>query len=576
MDTAATPVDEWNAVAWRKAERTVFKLQKRIYQATQRGNVKAVHRLQRLLMTSWSARLIAVRRVTQDNRGKRSAGVDGVKQLPPPQRLILARKLRLTAKARPTRRVWIPKPGSTEQRPLGIPTIDDRARQTLVKLGLDPEWEARFEPHSYGFRPGRSGHDTIEAIFGTIRLKPKYVLDADIAKCFDHINHAALLTKLATFPTLRRAIRGWLRAGVMDGSQLFPTTEGTPQGGTLSPLLANIALHGLEDALTRDYPRSHQTDGIAESWKPVVIRYADDFVVLHPNRAVIEEIREKAAAWLGGMGLELKPSKTRIVHTLRNEGETVGFNFLGFHVRQFPVGKTHSGKLGRGSHVSTRLGFKTIITPSDEAQRRLQTHIGEVVHAHRHRPQPDLIARLNPLLRGWCRYYSTVCSKRTFSRVRFLTFAKLRRWAAYRHPHQSWGQIVRTYWRLDRGTWVFGEKEGVSLFNPARTPIRRHIQVVGRRSPYDGDWVYWGTRLGRHPELPKRVATLLKWQKGKCDRCGLYLRVDDVLEVDHFIPLALGGKDSYLNWRLVHGHCHDAKTACDGSTTRAVVPMTEA
>src|SRR5579885_641865 len=344
-------------------------------------------------------------------------------------------------------------------------------------------------------------------------------------------------------------------------------------GGVVSPLLANVALHGLETALRQDYPQSHQTLGIAESWKPVVIRYADDFVVLHPNQAVIEEIREKTATWLAGMGLELKPSKTRIVHTLVAHDDSVGFDFLGFHVRQFPVGKSHSGKLGRHGHPSTLLGFKTIITPSKEAQHRIQTQIGDIIHQHRSHSQHDLINHLNPVLRGWSRYYSTVSAKHTFSQMHYLTFLKLYRWATYRHPHEPRRLIVRKYWQLNRGRWVFGEKDGLSLYPISRTPIRRHTQVVGTRSPYDGDWVYWSTRLGRHPELPRRVATLLKWQKGKCDLCGLYFRVDDVLEIDHFIPTALGGKDGYLNWRLVHGHCHDEKSARDGSNPRAAVPM---
>ncbi|HUZ52204.1 MAG TPA: reverse transcriptase domain-containing protein [Streptosporangiaceae bacterium] len=203
--------------------------------STEPGDVKTVHRLQRLLMRSRAAKCLAVRRVTQDNQGKRTAGVDGVKALTPPERLRLANRLSLAVKPRPTRRVWIPKPGTTECRPLGIPTMHDRAVQALAKLALEPEWEARFEPNSYGFRPGRSGHDAIEAIFQGICRKPKYVLDADIVKCFDRIDHQALLRKLGTFPALRRAIRGWLRAGVMDGPTLFPTTAGTPQGGVITP-----------------------------------------------------------------------------------------------------------------------------------------------------------------------------------------------------------------------------------------------------------------------------------------------------------------------------------------------------
>jgi RNA-directed DNA polymerase len=235
MDTAAKPMDEWKDLPWTQIQRQVFKLQKRIYRASQRGDTKAVHRLQRLLMKSWSARCLATRKVTQDNQGKKTAGIDGMKELPPPERLDLAATLHLTAKPRPVRRVWIPKPGSTDKRGLGIPTLRDRATQALAKLALEPEWEARFEPNSFGFRPGRSCHDAIEAIFGAVSRKAKYVLDADIAKCFDCIDHPALLNKLRTFPTLRRAIRGWLRAGVMEGPDLFPTTQGTPQGGVITP-----------------------------------------------------------------------------------------------------------------------------------------------------------------------------------------------------------------------------------------------------------------------------------------------------------------------------------------------------
>jgi RNA-directed DNA polymerase len=204
--------------------------------------------------------------VTQDNRGKKTAGVDGIKSLNPQQRLHLAQTLTLPQTASPTRRVWIPKPGKEEKRPLSIPTIHSRAQQALAKLALEPEWEARFEPNSYGFRPGRGCHDAIAAIFHAICQKPKYVLDADIAKCFDRINHQALLDKLQTFPKMDRAIRAWLKAGVLDGEELYPTDEGVPQGGPISPLLANIALHGLEEAVAVDHPKAR------------VIRYADDLV----------------------------------------------------------------------------------------------------------------------------------------------------------------------------------------------------------------------------------------------------------------------------------------------------------
>jgi RNA-directed DNA polymerase len=258
MSTVAKqPMYGWNTLRWPKIQRDVFKLQKRIYQASCRGDVKRVRKLQRLLLRSWSARLLAVRRVTQDNRGKKTAGVDGVKSLTPPQRLALAENLKLEGRARPVRRSWIPKPGSDEKRPLGIPIMADRARQALVKAALEPEWEGRFEANSYGFRPGRSAHDAIKAIYGAISQKAKWVLDADIAKCFDRINHQALLAKINTSPTLRRQIKAWLKAGVMAEGKLFPTEAGTPQGGTISPLLANIALHGLELMIIRHFPRHH-------------------------------------------------------------------------------------------------------------------------------------------------------------------------------------------------------------------------------------------------------------------------------------------------------------------------------
>jgi RNA-directed DNA polymerase len=235
MSTATAPVYEWKTIPWRKHERVVFKLQTRIYQAARRGDVKAVHQLQRLLVKSWAARCLAVRRVTQDNRGKHTAGVDGVKSLTPPQRLQLASTLSLAGPAQPLRRVWIAKAGTDERRPLGIPTLRDRAAQKLLTVALEPEWEAHFEPNVYGFRPGRSAHDAIAAIFNGIKQCAKYVLDADIAKCFDRINHDALLRKLNTRPEFRRAIKRWLQAGVMDGATLFPTEAGTPQGGVVTP-----------------------------------------------------------------------------------------------------------------------------------------------------------------------------------------------------------------------------------------------------------------------------------------------------------------------------------------------------
>ena len=562
MNTAIRPMYEWQDLPWKKIERAVFKLQKRIYQASQRGDTKAIHELQRLLISSWSARCLAVRRVTQDNRGKNTAGIDGVKSLTPSERLNLAQTLKLSQAACPVRRVWIPKPGKVEKRPLGIPTLSNRAEQALAKLALEPEWEARFEPNSYGFRPGRSTHDAIEAIFKNTCLQAKYVLDADIAACFDKISHLAVLTKLQTYPVMRRAVRAWLKAGVMDGEEIFPTTEGSPQGGVISPLIANIALHGLETAVAEAHPKTK------------VIRYADDLVVLHPDLKVIEAAKQTVSQWLDSMGLELKPSKTQITHTLNHHEGNVGFEFLGFHIRQYLVGKTHSGKTG--GRYPKLLGYKTLIKPSEKAIQRHYQAICAVIDANLATPQARLIGQLNPIIRGWANYYATVVSKDTFERLSHLTFVKLLRWAKRRHSTKSKKWIVRKYWRLETGSWDFAPKDDVSLIRHYETPIQRHVKVRGNKSPYDGDWVYWATRRGREPGLPKRVATLLKRQAGKCAHCGLYFGVEDKLEVDHIYPRVRGGKDGYKNWQLLHAHCHHQKTAKDEKLRRLEALMTAA
>ena len=567
MSTATAPVYEWKTIPWRKLERMVFKLQTRIYQATRRGDVKAVHKLQRLLVTSWAARCLAVRRVTQDNRGKHTAGVDGVKSLTPPHRLQLATTLPLAARAQPLRRVWIPKPGTDEHRPLSIPTIRDRAAQRLLTLALEPEWEARFEPNVYGFRPGRSAHDAIAAIFNGIKQGAKFVLDADIAKCFERINHAALLRKLNTRPTFRRTVKRWLQAGVMDGPTLFPTEAGTPQGGGISPLLANVALHGLEHALRAAVPKRAPAAaglGRAATWQPVVVRYADDFVVLHRDQAVIEQCQQLVAEWLSEMGLELKPSKTRIGHTLDACGGTAGFDFLGFHVRQYRRGKTHEAHRGDGPG----LGFKTLIKPSVAAQRRHDQHLRDRVRTRQGAPQDALLQELNPVIRGWSQYYATGASSKVFRSLDNRLYHRLRRWAKFRHPHKSGHWVAGKYWRLETGKWVFGTRKGTRLYLHSQTPIRRYTKVKGDRSPYDGDWSYWATRLGRHSLLPPRVAWLLRQQRGRCAWCGLFFRVEDVWEVDHIVPRRHGGSDRYTNLQLLHRHCHDVKTARDGSLTR--------
>ena len=567
MNTVHNPMYEWKEIPWQKLERNVFKLQKRIYKASRRGDVRTVHRLQKLLTKSWSAKCITVRRVTQDNQGRKTAGVDGIKSLSPKERLTLVNQLKLRTKAAPTRRVWIPKPGKEEKRPLGIPTIGDRALQGLVKLALEPEWEAIFEPNSYGFRPGRSCQDAIQAIFDAIKYKAKYVLDADIAQCFDRIDQKRLLEKLKTYPTLRKQIRAWLKASVRDGKELYPTSEGTPQGSIISPLLANIALHGMENrikkfARTLDQPNK-------KGWKEKertlsLIRYADDFVILHEDITVVQRCHEIIAEWLKDMGLELKPSKTRLTHTLKETGsETPGFNFLGFNIRQHKVGKYNSGK-----NNGKLLGFKTIITPSKQSQKNHYSQMAELIDKHKGTTQAALISHLNPMIRGWCNYYKTVVSQEVFQRLDHLIYNKLKKWGKHRHSNKGNKWIANKYWQTVGGDhWVFATKQEGKTSNQlqkhSQVKIQRHVKVKGEASPYDGNLVYWSVRMGKHPEMPKRTASLLKKQKGKCSHCGLFLRDRDAIELDHIIPKSKGGRDEYKNWQLLHRHCHDEKTRSD-------------
>ncbi len=471
---------EWKTVAWRKLERIVFKLQKRIYRAALEGNKQKVRKLQGLLNRSWSAKMIAVRQVTQQNQGKKTAGVDGVKALTPKERIELVGQIKVTrkAKAKATRRVWIPKPRREEKRPLGIPTMHDRALQGLVKEALEPEWEAYMEANSYGFRPGRGCHDAVAAIFASISQKSKWVLDADIAKCFDEIDHSALLKKLNTTSPIRKQIRAWLKAGVMDRGRMESTEAGTPQGGVISPLLANIALHGLEGVVM----------GLAhtkrEKEKLTVVRYADDFVVIHNDRSMIEEAQGVIEEWLKGIGLEQKAEKTKISHTL--EGESPGFDFLGFNIRQYKVGKHRSGKLCNG----TPLGFKTLIKPSDKSIRNHKEQLSEIVRRHKGAPQTALIARLNPMIRGWSNYYRTVVSKETYSSMDNYLWKLLWRWAKRRHPNKTGKWIASKYWGMTgKDRWRFAGKSkedgGMKLNRYSET------EIIG-----------WGRAGNRFPTLP--------------------------------------------------------------------------
>jgi len=553
--------DTWNAINWAKVQRKTFKLQKRIYQASLSGQNAKARKLQKLLVKSYYAKLLAIRKVTQDNQGKKTAGVDGIKSITPRQRLELAQNLSKHQKAKPLRRKWIPKPNG-EKRPLGIPTINDRIRQALVKLALEPQWEARFEGESYGFRPGRSAHDAMSRIFQSIKHSEYYILDADISKCFDQINHKYLLSKIDCPSIIKAQIKQWLKAGVMDNGIFETTKAGTPQGGVISPLLANIALDGMIRLIEQKFP--HKNARVQAK----VIRYADDFVVISPRLEIIQQCQIAIEEWLKPIGLELKTSKTRICHTLRkievnDEKVEPGFDFLGWNFRQYPVGKHQSGKTG-GTKPKL-LGFKTLIKPSKKAIKAHADKVKEVIKTHKTAPQYALIKRLNPIIKGWCNYHSKVVSKETFSSLDNVTWQRLRAWTVSRCGKASYKKLTKYFKKNGNRAWSFETQEGLRLLTHAETPITRHVTVRPEASPYDGNWTYWSTRKDTSHDIPKRVAFLLKKQKGKCNLCGQYFTPDDIVEIDHIQPTTLGGKDEYKNLQLLHRHCHDIKTATDGS-----------
>ncbi len=425
----------------------------------------------------------------------------------------------------------------------------DRAHQCLIKLALEPEWEARFEPNSYGFRPGRCAQDAKEAIFNAIRYQPKFVLDADIAGCFDNISHTALLQKLHSYPAIQRTIKAWLKAGILEDGGFHETIKGTPQGGVVSPLLMNVALHGIETEIQGAFSYKESV--------PQIIRYADDLVILHPTEAGVQKAKQLLETWLSTMGLELKSSKTRMTHTLQEYQGHVGFDFLGWTVRQFPVGKTHTGKNPRGKP----LGFKTIITPSKEAVKRHLVAMKVVIERNRHAPQEKLISELNRVNRGWANYHRRTVASKTFHSCDNVLYLQLRRWAKRRHPHKGGHWIANKYWHVQDGKgWQFRSQQA-TLWKHGQAHIQKHIKVKGAASPYNGDLLYWSQRLKNHPMCNGVKGVLLRKQHGKCRWCELLFQDTDVIEIDHITPKSEGGREELSNKFLLHLHCHDKRHA---------------
>lgn len=539
---------DWNAIDWRATNRRVRNLRQRIFRATQEGDWNKVQSLQKLMLRSRANVLLSVRRVTQVNQGKNTPGIDKILVKTPAERGKLVDEMsKLTPwRAIPVKRVYIPKANGT-QRPLGIPTIRDRTLQAMVKNALEPSWEAKFEGTSYGFRPGRSAQDAMMQIWHVAEPKRKtWVLDADISGCFDNINHEHLLDTIGTFPA-KELIRQWLKAGYVEYGQLHETLTGTPQGGVISPLLANISLHGMETALDIHYRVRINTN--IRVGKCAVIRYADDFVVMCETEADAKKAQETLSVWLTARGLQLSPEKTKIV-TLAE-----GFDFLGFTVRIFP------SKL-------TRSGWKVLIRPSKKSVLKIKKRLRDEWLTLNGQNVAAVIKRLNPIIRGWANYFRTQVSKKTFQNMDQFMFHREARYERRTHPKKSTAWLKAKYrgklnpYRKD--FWVFGDKEtGAYLLKFNWTGIQRHTMVTGKNSPDDAKLTnYWKNReLAKVKELPVKARMLAKRQDGKCPICGESLFIEENIEQHHIVRRDEGGPDTLDNKLLIHLYCHQQLTA---------------
>ncbi|MCA2661120.1 MAG: group II intron reverse transcriptase/maturase [Microcystis sp. M064S2] len=559
----------WNTIQWPKVRKRVSRMQYRIFMAKKTGKTKTVHALQRRLICSLDAKLLSVFQGTTLNKGKSTAGVDKTVFLSSPGKLKLALSLKLDGLAKPIRRVWIPKPGKAEKRPLGIPTIKDRAKQNLAKLALEPEWEAVFEPNSYGFRPGRSCHDAIEAIFLNLRHKrPKFVYDADIRKCFDRINHDALLKKLGTFPQMESQIKAWLKADIMEGYANSPksitaSTSGTPQGGVISPLLANIALHGLENHLKEFVsrlnikPNERSNRGAAAKRKACgVVRYADDFVIIHENKQILELCVAESKAWLANIGLEISEEKSKLIDARQ------GFLFLGFQCIL----------------ICRQKEYRIKISPSEASCLKLKDKVKKIISYSKASSAYDLITKLRPIIIGWANYFKYCECKKAFLDLTNTIFGMLRAWVFRRTNRQGRIAIKEKYFpsgcsytfdgTTHKDNWILvgskkdkkGRVRHIYLPHIVWVKSLKHIKILDDYSPFNGDHIYWAKRMAKYNNLPIRVKTLLSKQDYKCNICKETFTVPSNLEVDHIIPKSQGGKDTYTNLQLIHRTCHITKT----------------
>jgi RNA-directed DNA polymerase len=532
----------WTSVNWRKVTRQVRTLRQRIFRASQAGDLKRARSLQKLMLRSDANTLLSVRRVTQLNAGRHTPGVDKLVVKTPEARGLLVDALTTCQPwhAKPVRRVYIPK-ANNRLRPLGIPCVLDRCLQAKVKNALEPWWEARFEGSSYGFRLGRSCHDAIGKITLLARSssRKEWVVTMDITGAFDNLSHAALLHALGPCPG-RALLRQWLKAGYLEQGTFHETPTGVPQGGVVSPVLLNVALHGMEAALGVKHDKRGQLKGAR-----AVVRYADDAVVFCESREDAEQARLTLAHWLKARGLTLSVEKTQIVH-LRE-----GFDFLGFHIRRYPAPQT------------SRAGCRLRITPSKHAVQEIRKKLRVLWRQSLGSEVGAVLNVLNPHIRGWANYFRIVAASGTFRKLDTWMFQRALRYTKRTHPRKPWYWRKARYWgRLNRtrkDTWVFGDKRsGAYLLKFAWFRRRPHALVKGTASPDDPALrQYWEHRERYKAQLlPPSLHKLAAVQQGRCLVCGASLFNDEALHIHHRKPRRQGGGSGDSNLTLVHLYCH--------------------